>query len=265
MSLNKGGTIMYLMKPGWKTTRMGLTPWEEVDGKKVLQTLEIEGRRCYKSEGRMTEDSCYSFMKNRLSGKIKHTALLDHLHITAEYICDRGVSHEWLRHKLTEILPSGCVQELDDFTPMAVCQESTRYCNYMKSGGVCFIMPPWINIPEGNYFEYGSKEYYNFLNSQYVLKDGYILNNIEILWFNNALYSEYTYLEMLKNRLTPQEARGELLIKVKTEFSVTCSITEWRHIMNLRTDSAAHPQMKEVMRPQLEEFKRKIPILFDDI
>jgi thymidylate synthase (FAD) len=70
---------------------------------------------------------------------------------------------------------------------------------------------------------------------------------------------------MLRLGLSPQMARGELLIKTKTEFIVTCSLTEWRHIFKQRTSAAAHPQMVELMRPQLEEFKRKIPVLFDDI
>ena len=245
---------MYLMKPGWRTTRMGLTPWEEVDGNKVLEVLEMEGRRCYKTEGKIEPGSALPFMKRRM--KQKHVAICDHLHISAEYICDRGVSHEWLRHKLTEILPSGCVQEGYDWAPPAAMQESTRYVNYLKAGHVCFIIPPWINIPEGEYEQYSIDNWENRWEWG---------NRVESLWFKNALYSEYAYMEMIKEGLTPQQARGDLLIKVKTEFSVTCSITEWIHVMGQRTADAAHPQMREIMRPQLEEFKRKIPVLFDHI
>lgn len=244
---------MYLMKPGWKTERMGLTPWGEVSGDTVLKIIEEIGRVCYKSEDKITPESAPKFVKARLSGMIPHTALLDHLHITARYVCDRGVSHEWLRHKLTEILPSGHWQDIDDFTPMAVCQESTRYCNYMKSGGVCFIVPPWVNIPEG---EYALGDYPSFY------KD---LSYTDRLWYRSKMHSEYTYLSLLREGWTPQMARGDLSIAVKTEFVVTCSLTEWRHVMRLRTDKAAHPQMVEIMRPQLEEFKTKLPIIFDDI
>jgi thymidylate synthase (FAD) len=244
---------MYLRKPGWKTTRMGLTPWEDVIGQRVLEVLELEGRKCYKTEGKIEPGSCVPFMEKRM--REGHVAILDHLHITAEYVCDRGVSHEWLRHKLTEILPNGCVRDEDDFAPMAAMQESTRYCNYMKSGGVCFIIPPWIDIPEGEYSSY--EEIWENIPKWKTRTDD--------LWFKNALYSEYTYLEMLKEGLTPQQARGDLLIKVKTEFSVTCSITEWLHVMEQRTADAAHPQMRELMRPQLMDFKSKIPILFDHI
>ena len=245
---------MYLLRPGWKTVRMGLTPWADVKAMDVLRIIEKEGRRCYKSEDKITTKSAMQFVALRVAQG--HIALLDHLHVTAEYVCDRGVSHEWIRHKLTEILPSSSIEDGYDWTPMAVSQESTRYCNYMKSGGVCFIIPPWISrIPEGEYHIAEQDKYILQLN----------LNRPEQLWFRNSLHSEYTYLELLAEGWTPQKARGELLIKTKTEFCVTCSLTEWRHVFSQRTAGAAHPQMQEIMRPQLEEFKRVLPVIFDDI
>jgi thymidylate synthase (FAD) len=245
---------MYLMKPGWKTVRMGLTPWNEVDGSDVLKVIEEVGRKCYKTEDKITDQSYLPFVALRMEQK--HIALLDHLHATAEYICDRGVSHEWLRHKLTEMLPSGTVQDGYDWAPMAVCQESTRYCNYLKSGNVCFIIPPWITkLPEGQYE-------FDRIND-YVGRYG--LNRVERIWLRNKLFSEYSYMEELKEGWTPQMARGDLAISVKTEFIVTCSLTEWRHVFSQRTANAAHPQMREIMRPQLHEFRKKIPIIFDDI
>lgn len=245
---------MHLLKPGWKTLRMGLTPWEDVKAMDVLKIIEAEGRRCYKSEAKITDESAIDFVTLRMNQK--HIALLDHLHVTAEYICDRGVSHEWIRHKLTEILPSINIEDGYDWTPMAVSQESTRYCNYMKRGGVCFIIPPWITkIPEGEYEIDNQDRYIHQFN----------LNRAERIWFRNKLISEYSYLEELNEGWTPQMARGDLAISVKTEFSVTCSLTEWRHVFSQRTSGAAHPQMREIMRPQLDEFKRTLPILFDDI
>jgi len=232
---------------------MGITPWENVDGIEVLKIIEREGRVCYKSENKITSSSAIEFVRARI--KEGHIALLDGISITANYISDRGFSHEYLRHKLTEILPAGAVEPVDDWTPFSVSQESTRYCNYMKKGGVCFIIPPWIkNIPEG---EYKESELFPEVKNK--------LTKAENLWLDNRFNSEYTYFQLLKEGWTPEMSRGDLLIGVKTEFNVTCTLTEWRHVMKQRSSKFAHPQMTELMRPQLEDFKKTIPIIFDDI
>lgn len=82
-----------------------------IDGAAILKRLEECGRVCYKSEDRITEGSAEKFV----AGIIKrgHEAVLEHCSFTVKFICDRGVSHEIVRHRLA-----------------AYCQESTRYCNY---------------------------------------------------------------------------------------------------------------------------------------
>lgn len=89
-----------------------LTP---LDGQAVLKHIELCGRVCYKSEDKITDTSAAAFV----AGIIKrgHEAVLEHFNITAKFICDRGVSHEIVRHRLA-----------------SYCQESTRYCNYSKDG-----------------------------------------------------------------------------------------------------------------------------------
>ncbi len=64
---------------------------------------------------------------------------------------------------------------------------------------------------------------------------------------------------------TPEKARSILPNSLKTEIVVTANIREWRHILKLRTSKASHPQMREVAFIILEEFKGRIPVLFDDI
>jgi len=49
--------------------------------------------------------------------------------------------------------------------------------------------------------------------------------------------------------------------KLKSPFN----IREWRHILRLRTSKAAHSQMRALMLPLLREFKKKLPVLFEDI
>lgn len=87
-----------------------LTP---VDGAAIMKHLEVCGRVCYKSEDKISDTSADTF----LAGIIKrgHEAVVEHYSITVKFTCDRGVSHEIVRHRLA-----------------SYCQESTRYCNYSK-------------------------------------------------------------------------------------------------------------------------------------
>lgn len=43
------------------------------------------------------------------------------------------------------------------------------------------------------------------------------------------------------------------------------NIMKWRHFFRLRTSDKAHPQMREIAKPILNEFSRLIPVVFDDI
>jgi len=78
-------------------------------------------------------------------------------------------------------------------------------------------------------------------------------------------YSELAYNNLIQLGWSPQQARSVLPNSLKTEINVSANIREWRHIFKLRTTKMAHPQMRELMCPLLDEFKSKIPLLFDDI
>ncbi len=99
---------MKIIKPGVEL----ITP---IDGKIILQRLEQCGRVCYKSEDKITDGSAEKFCANII--KRGHEAVLEHCSVTVKFICDRGVSHEIVRHRMA-----------------SYCQESTRYCNYSKDG-----------------------------------------------------------------------------------------------------------------------------------
>ena len=79
----------------------------------ALNTIELAGRTCYKSENKITDGSAEEFIRNII--KRGHEAVLEHVSITTKFVCDRGVSHEIVRHRIA-----------------SYCQESTRYCNYSK-------------------------------------------------------------------------------------------------------------------------------------
>jgi len=92
----------------------------------LLQLIEKAGRTCYKSESMITNDSAEKFAKRIV--KRGHHSVLEHANITVRLTCDRGVTHELVRHRLA-----------------AYSQESTRYCNYSKMG-ILFIIPTGFKL-----------------------------------------------------------------------------------------------------------------------
>ena len=77
--------------------------------------------------------------------------------------------------------------------------------------------------------------------------------------------AEKSYFSLMEAGATPQEARSVLPNSTKTEITMTANYREWRNFFKLRTDKAAHPQMREVAVPLLKELQEKLPIVFDDI
>ena len=84
-----------------------------VDSDYILKQIELAGRTAYKSEDKITNDSAKDFVKMIL--KRGHLSVIEHQSVSVRFICDRGVSHEIVRHRLA-----------------SYTQESTRYCNYTK-------------------------------------------------------------------------------------------------------------------------------------
>lgn len=95
---------------------------DEIDGEKILKNLERYGRTCYKSEEKITSGSAAKFIRNIIKGG--HESVIEHEKITVKVICDRGVTHEIVRHRLA-----------------SYSQESTRYCDYSKEGSIAVIAP----------------------------------------------------------------------------------------------------------------------------
>ena len=200
-----------------------LTPISEC-GIKELQMIERIGRICYKSEDKISPDgvSAKKFVKMLIDRG--HEAMIEHSQLSVLFVCDRGVSHELVRHRLCSF-----------------AQESTRYCNYSREDknpdGIIFIKPCFLDEKSDKYRE----------------------------WLVACQDCEFWYLQAIKKGATPQEARAVLVNSVKTEIVVTGNYREWRHLLKLRCDQAAHPQMREIMIPLLAELKQRIPVVFDDI
>ena len=217
---------MQIVKPSFEI----LTP---IDGKEILQTLEKVGRTCYKSEDKITDDSCVGFVE-RIIGR-GHEAVIEHFNVTVRLTNDRGVSHEEVRHRVASF-----------------AQESTRYCNYSKDKFGNSIT--YIDLAGGIALDPVCKK----LPAEQIAL-------IYQEWLEACSDAERHYFNMLSFGASPQIARSVLNNSTKTEICITANIREWRHLFKLRTSLAAHPQMREIMIPLLKAFKEAIPVLFDDI
>lgn len=148
--------------------------------------------------------------------------------ITAKFICDRGVSHEFVRHRV-----------------FSFAQESQRYCNYSKdkfNNELTFIKPTWLNIPTGDY-TYWDGDWCDIDNMKIQLpSDNGIADNF--LWCLNNAGMQYRLL--INKGLKPQEARGVLPNATKTELVMTGFESDWEHFFELRCSGAAHPDAKKL-------------------
>jgi thymidylate synthase (FAD) len=195
----------------------------------ALQLIETAGRTCYKSEGKITSGSTEIFIRMVLMHG--HESVIEHAVATVRFICDRGVTHEIVRHRLA-----------------SYSQESTRYCDY-SGGHITFIIPPWIQCIEPGIYD-AFKNIPNKMANEWLW----------ILW-----NCEKSYKNLREQGWKPEQARSVLPNSLKTEIVMTANLREWRHFFKLRTPTTAHPQMREVVIPLLEDMKKHIPIIFDDI
>ena len=121
-----------------------------IDPSEILKNIELYGRVCYKSEGLITEDSANPFIRRIL--KSGHESVIEHEKVTVKIICDRGVTHEIVRHRIA-----------------SYSQESTRYCNYSKDkfGSELTFIKPF-------FWSEDSKEYEIWKNQMQSIEDNYI-------------------------------------------------------------------------------------------
>ena len=198
------------------------------DYEKLLLKIEKIGRTCYKSEDKIGSGSAEKFVGRLIASG--HESVIEHGSITVRVICDRGVSHEIVRHRLA-----------------SYSQESSRYCNYTadKFGNEISV----INIATG---------------FQYNLSDIKDVNKYRI-WAQAMLDAERHYFEMIEAGAKPEEARSVLPNSLKTEIVMTMNLREWRHYFRMRCSNRAHPQIVEVSKMILQVFAERYPAFFGDL
>lgn len=259
----------------------------------IYEQIEIAGRTCYKSEGKMAENH-KAFVDRMI--KSKHYAMLEHgtvyllltdfadndvvrylenpyskvkmtgdgkfaittnyrvliengwlddlkylcdpteynaKRITMRFTCDRGISHELVRHRV-----------------FSFAQESTRYCNYSKGkfgGEITYILPTFLKsqLTTGQY-SFDSKSFKAYTGDTVIDLDENS-NRARFIW--QCLSAEMAYKDMLDNSFSPQEARSILPNCLKTEVVMTGFLDDWKHFFDLRlkgTTGKPHPDMENL-------------------
>ena len=170
-----------------------------------------------------------------------------------KYICSPTRFHS-LRTTFNITTDIGVARELARHRTHSISEESTRYCNYSKDkfgNELTFIIPSWCSnrdeahiVPDKYDVDWNDKLIEDFGNEQGRLYIGLAL-------------AENAYLDLLKIGWTPQQARAVLPNSLKTELVMTGFVSDWKHFLELRCDSAAHPQARELAIPLKEEFIKK--------
>ena len=135
--------MVKVIKPSYEI----LTP---IDGDNILKLIELAGRTCYKSHDLITPDSAKNFVSK--IAQRGHESVIEHYNITVRFFCNRGFTHELVRHRLA-----------------AYSQESTRSCNYNKDkfGNEITVIKPFE-------VEEGTKEYELWLEAMQNAEKSYM-------------------------------------------------------------------------------------------
>ena len=189
-----------------------------------IQRIEYAGRTCYKSEDKITDDSAKKFVENLI--KRGHEAMLEHSSLSVKFICDRGVSHELVRHRLASF-----------------AQESTRYCNYSKDkfgNELTFIRPCFLKS--------GTDPYIYWENA---------MSDVEMYYF--AMLGRGCTPQEARSVL-PNSIKTEVVMTANYR-----EWRHFFWLRAARKTGPAHPQMEELAVPLLYEVSKLIPVVFDDI
>lgn len=207
-------------------------PLDIISGVSLLRKVEWIGRVSHRSEEDQTPTSWERFLRSVIVGH-GDWSITEHVHLTVDAVVDRGITHEWVRHRIG-----------------AYTQESTRFVNYAKKNTQTneyvnpakFICPPSIlalkETDQGHAYD---------------------------LWVDRRAGEEEEYQALLQVGIKPQEARSVFPNALAARLVSTYNLRNWRHFFLMRTTREAHPQMRQVTIPLLKQFQQNIPILFEDI
>lgn len=196
----------------------------------AYEIIAMAMRNCYRAElnamPATDEEMVEKVMKKR------HLSLLEFVDVSVNITCDRGVTHELVRHRLCSF-----------------AQESTRYCNYSgeKFGReLTFVKPSWAAEHDLDALPIPLLRKYN-------------------IWVRSMEEAEKAYIEMLGEGASAQEARSVLPSSLAAKIAVKANLREWIHIFRMRCDIPAHPDMRVTMMPILVSMLDLYPVVFQPV
>lgn len=190
-----------------------------MSGYYIMKALEDAGRTAYQSTGR---HGSTVFVKMIIARG--HLSVLEHISVSACIVCDRGVSHEFVRHRIA-----------------SYTQESTRFCNYTGERfgkQITVIMPHFLGGLKGH--------------PKYRA------------WCEAMRVAEQQYFELIELGCSPQDARSVLPNSLRTEIVATLNLRAWLHFFALRRSKAAHPDMQVIANLLWKSFTVQLPVIFND-
>ena len=200
---------------------------DNIDANYIKKSIEKAARNCYRSEDKITEDCSSADKIITLLLSKHHEAMIEFSgNITVKITVDIGAQRDLSRHR-----------------HISMACESTRYCNYSKDkydNNIKVILPTNLENKEGNplYEE----------------------------WYQSMVDMEKHYMKMAELGATPDQMRLILPLSTACTFFMSCNIREWRHILKLRTSTAAHPSVQKVCNDLLQQFKDSgLEMFFQDI
>lgn len=207
-----------------RVVKAGYEILDELNGAEILKKIERVARVCYKSEDKITEGSAEKMVKALI--KSGHEAMLEHYSFSVKFICDRGVSHEIVRHRLASF-----------------AQESTRYCNYSKEGfgGEITVIKPL-------YLSEGTAGYESWLKTCEYMEAKYF-----------ALL-DFGCTPQEARAVLPNSLKTEIVVTANLR-----EWRHFFKLRAVGVTGAPHPQMREVAVPLLKELRERVPIIFDDL
>ena len=219
-----------------------------------MRQIEWCSRISHRSDDSQSPDSWKRFIEEVV---LKHGdwSVVEHVSVTVDAVVDRGITHEWVRHRL-----------------FSFTQESTRFVNYEKKMAPSFIYPkPEVECQD---CLLGNQTFYNPDRQEYTHKyfdgpSGTLDDEVPCLYEKDWLLiidqCEFKYKALLAKAWRPQEARSVFPNALASRLITTGNLRNWRHFFIMRTTAESHSQMRQVTIPLLAEFKQSFPLLFDDI